>query len=275
MEIIYRNFMRLMSAGAFSTECTIEPMSRYKWGQLLALSDTYGVADYVSAGIIGISTSDSQKIPKDIAEAAYAKYNALTADKPTAQQVVDFTSNSSDMFANLHLRHKLKALVYNEIHSIDTSTASLSLLYKIIENGNAIIYGNIDYRLMIDLGRYLRNNGDKIDFVKLELWLRSLGLNKPANLIGSYLISVFGFVESEVQFLSKKDCDAYKKAVKPLRYTLNRASEEYDIRDYQDKLNDKLHIPDSRILSRISFFPSEVTCKFFSGIVKSLSNIEE
>jgi len=275
MEIIYRNFIRLMAVGAFNTDSVIEPMSRFKWGQTLRLADTYGVAGYVSAGIISMAEKTMTPVPRDILERAYAIYNAQQT--AMARHTVDFIPNKADTskFANALLNRRLRRIVHDEIHSIDTSTATLALLYLIIDNINESIHGSINYQLSINLGLYLRSNGDKIDFVKTERWLRTLGIRKPANLVGSYLIALFGFTESEVPFVSKVDGKALEKGVKPLRHTLVRAAREPDIRDYDDKMGDRYNIPDTRILSRLGCFPSEVACKFVTGVCKSLSNIEE
>jgi len=275
MEIIYRNFIRLMSAGAFSTDCAVEPMSKYKWNQMLALASTYGVADYVSAGIISVAAGGGRLIPKDIAESAYARYDTPAANASHAKKPFDPNKADTAKFASFYLNRKLKRIVNNEIHSIDTSTASLTLLYMIIDNINGIISDWIDFRQIIGLGLYMRSNGDKIDFVKTEGWLRTLGISKPASLVGSFLTALFGFADDEVQFISKSDRNAADKAVKPLKHTLSVASEETDIRDYQDKLAHKTHLSDSRILCRLHYFPVEVASRFFVGIAKSLSNIEE
>jgi len=275
MEIIYRNLMRLMAAGAFTANAEVEPMSRYKWNQMLTLAATYEVADYVSSGIISAVTRNASIVPKDVAEEAYARYNAQASARPKSEPVADFTKNAAEKFANLYLSHKLKRLVYNEIHSIDTSTATLTLLYKIIDNINGVIYCGIDFRKIIDLGLYLRLNGDKIDFVKAEQWLRALGLRKPSCLVGSYLISVFGFNVNEVPFIAKQDRKALEKAVKPLKYTLRRAMKEPDLLDCQARLAQRMRASDIRLLVRLGYFPSEVACKFVAGVAKSLSNIEE
>lgn len=274
MEIVFRNFIGLMSVGAFSTNVIVEPMSRFKWNQMMMLAKTYGVDEYVSSGIIRISTIDSRLIPKDVVESAYSScdFDKAHDEMPDAAK---FLRSADAKFANFYLRRKLKSLVYNELHSIDTSTTSLAFLYLIIDNINGVIYGGINFPQIIHLGQYLRTNGDEIDFVKVDKWMSDLGIYKPANLVGSFLVSLFGFTESEIQVLKKIDSNALNKAFAPLRYTINRATNESDIIDYREKLACKLHIPDSRILGRFFYFPIEVLSKFITGVLRSLSNIEE
>lgn len=275
MEIVYRNLITLMSVGAFSTTARVEPMSRFKWNQLLTLADTYGVSDYVAAGIISMSTRDNSLIQKDIVQNAYSRYDSPQQVLPRDKSEFDFNENGSAKFAYFMLNRKLKAIVYNEIHSIDTSTATLALLYMIIDNINEMIYGGINFRLTITLGQYLRTSGDKIDFVKTEQWLTTLGIKRQANLVGNYLTSLFGFDANEVPFISKVDDSAAQKALLPLRFTLGKAAQEPDMRDYHEKMNQRLQVSDTRLLSRFAVFPAEVVSKYVAGIAKSLSNIEE
>ena len=53
------------------------------------------------------------------------------------------------------------------------------------------------------MGEYLRTRGNKVDFVKLENWLNTLKLSAMAELQGNVLISVFGFEEDEIPFVTK------------------------------------------------------------------------
>ena len=51
MNIIQRNFFRLIRIGAFEQKEQIEPMSVYKWGQLFQLAVMHDVAGYVYEGL--------------------------------------------------------------------------------------------------------------------------------------------------------------------------------------------------------------------------------
>ena len=57
MKIIYRNFIRLLSSGAFGNICAIENMSEFKWYKLLSVAKEYGVYDYIRTGAIKIGNS--------------------------------------------------------------------------------------------------------------------------------------------------------------------------------------------------------------------------
>ncbi len=74
MKIIYRNFIRLLSSGAFGNICAIENMSEFKWYKLLSVAKEYGVYDYIRTGAIKIGNS---AIPKNI----YSEFNKMSPCK--------------------------------------------------------------------------------------------------------------------------------------------------------------------------------------------------
>ena len=67
------------------------------------------------------------------------------------------------------------------------------------------------------MGEYLRTRGNKVDFVKLENWLNTLQLSAMAELQGNVLISVFGFDEDEIPFVTKTDPNAYRLTLRSIQ----------------------------------------------------------
>ena len=100
--------------------------------------------------------------------------------------------------SNSLLNRRLKSLIYNELHSIDTSIEALDLLKLIVSNSETMFTRGMNLGGIITMGEYLRTRGNKVDFVKLENWLNTLQLSAMAELQGNVLISVFGFEEDEI-----------------------------------------------------------------------------
>lgn len=46
MQVVIRNFIKLLSTGAFQSYCTLEEMSEYKWNQLLYIAKINDVEDF-------------------------------------------------------------------------------------------------------------------------------------------------------------------------------------------------------------------------------------
>lgn len=51
MDIIQRNFLRLLRCGAFGKTEPIEPMSHWKWNRLYQISQIHGVTPWIRNGI--------------------------------------------------------------------------------------------------------------------------------------------------------------------------------------------------------------------------------
>ena len=127
MNIIERNFYRLLRSGAFGTEEVIEPMSVWKWGRLYHLSEMHDVAMYIYKGIEHCSDQFFVQIPQELneqwrqaaTEEASASAEAVeetAAAGPDAEEEVaaDCTSSAEDEVSSEE--------VSNETTSTDTIT---------------------------------------------------------------------------------------------------------------------------------------------------------
>jgi hypothetical protein len=100
------------------------------------------------------------------------------------------------------IQEKRRVSIYeNERHSIDTSIETLHLLNLIIFNIRQVETNEISIPGIIALGKYLREKGQHVDFVKLEDWIRILNIKKLTSLLASFLVQAFNFEKNEVPFL--------------------------------------------------------------------------
>ena len=77
------------------------------------------------------------------------------------------------------IQEKRRVSIYeNERHSIDTSIETLHLLNLIVFNIRQVETNEISIPGIIALGKYLREKGQHVDFVKLEDWIRILNIKK-------------------------------------------------------------------------------------------------
>lgn len=179
---------------------------------------------------------------------------------------------------NSFLNHRLEKIQENERHAIDTSVETLHLLRIIVSNVNGIISSGISIKGIIQLGQYLRTKGDKVDFVKLELWLRKLHIQRMAQLEGSILILFFDFEQDEIPFVNRIERGAYKLTLRSLEYNAN---EQHDIEFTQTstgfvKTTGGTMRKNIRSSMRyLSYAPIETISNFTSKVFRSLSEIEE
>ncbi|WP_298451979.1 hypothetical protein [uncultured Prevotella sp.] len=68
MQVVIRNFIKLLSAGAFNSNIEIEEMSEFKWKQLLYIAKINKVDDIITSGIIYLENSSDIIIPSKIKE---------------------------------------------------------------------------------------------------------------------------------------------------------------------------------------------------------------
>lgn len=66
MNVIQRNFLKLLVAGTFGNEEPLEPMSPHKWRLLFQLSQMHGVAALVYDGIDAYKNDFNLRVPSDL-----------------------------------------------------------------------------------------------------------------------------------------------------------------------------------------------------------------
>ena len=182
MNVLTRNYFRILREGAFGERQPIEPMSSFKWHQLRERAHEDNVESYLPGseephkGLRGLSEYKKGRRHKNIEKAEY--------------------------------------------HAIDTSIHSLDFLELIASNVHQTIAGRTRIDGIIEIGHFLRTKGDKVDFIKIEQWLHKLGIYNIAQLHASILIELFGFTPDEVPFIHRTSHKAVRLATDTHKLTL-------------------------------------------------------
>jgi len=271
MDVIQRNFFRILSSGAFNSQSNIEPMSPFKWRRLMQMVDAQQVIPVFVKGINKHSLDEGLRLPDSIIADIKARMND---NKTLSGKVPEKVKLSSRL-----LNHRLKGIIHNELHSIDTSIEALDILKLIVSNSQSMLTRGMDLDGIITLGQYLRTRGDKVDFVKLDAWLSRLMLHPMAELQGNILISVFGFDEDELPFVTKYDQKAYKLTLRSVSDLAKDTAQEWHfkqnsagfVRNNGAVLRRNLR----RSLRYVGYAPLETVSNFANNFVRSLSEIEE
>lgn len=271
MDVIQRNFFRILSSGAFNSQSNIEPMSPFKWRRLMQMVDAQQVIPVFVKGINKHSLDEGLRLPDSIIADIKARIND---NRTLSGKVPEKVKLSSRL-----LNHRLKGIIHNELHSIDTSIEALDILKLIVSNSQSMLTRGMDLDGIITLGQYLRTRGDKVDFVKLDTWLSSLMLHPMAELQGNILISVFGFDEDELPFVTKYDQKAYKLTLRSVSDLAKDTAQEWHfkqnsagfVRNNGAVLRRNLR----RSLRYVGYAPLETVSNFANNFVRSLSEIEE
>lgn len=282
MNIIKRNFLRLLRLGAFGENEVIEPMSKFKWEVIFHIANIHNVVGVIFDGIAKNKENEAL-IPQDIIlkykkildEEGYGIKAQATGSRPSVQLPDAGLSHMCNGFLNA----RLKRIRENEPQSTDASVETLNMLDIIVQATECTMTYGLSFATILRIGIYLRVDGDKIDFVKLENWLRKLNLTRMAQLEGSILIDIFGFEMDEIPFVNKMEPSAHKIAIEALEKPIRIDIEEWKISQKSTIFlanNSKAMMKTVKNCMKYFFFaPVEASSNFLHRFASSLSNLEE
>ena len=282
MNIIKRNFLRLLRLGAFGENEVIEPMSKFKWEVIFHIANIHNVVGVIFDGIAKNKENEAL-IPQDIIlkykkildEEGYGIKAQATGSRPSVQLPDAGLSHMCNGFLNA----RLKRIRENEPQSADASVETLNMLDIIVQATECTMTYGLSFATILRIGIYLRVDGDKIDFVKLENWLRKLNLTRMAQLEGSILIDIFGFEMDEIPFVNKMEPSAHKIAIEALEKPIRIDIEEWKISQKSTIFlanNSKAMMNTVMNCMKYFFFaPVEASSNFLHRFASSLSNLEE
>lgn len=271
MDIVQRNFINLLRYGALSDDVTIEPMTEFKWKKVITLAKSMKTDDILYQCLQ--SPTLLQSIPESII--------ALIRDiaDESAQRSNDDTETDLPRLSNVLLNKWLDKIRDNEVHAIDTSTESLQLLDLIVLNCHYILTFGISLRHLLQLGKYLRTTGQKVDFVKIDRWLQKLHLQRMAELEGNLIVALFQFEQDEIPFIQYSDPKASVYAERLLKDMTFCDTAESLFKQGKSGLIQGNTMATFRTISRcmrfFSYSPLESTSNMIGRFVANLSEIEE
>lgn len=263
MNIITRNFFRLLRSGALNEYEPMEPMSAFKWRRLDQMVHAQHVERAALKGIKNHQFDEMMNIPEDLAN--------QTPDNSTHQE--------EPRLSNHYLNFRLSRIENAERHAIDTNVDALNVLKIIVGNVSSMLNHGTMLSGIIELGSYLRNKGDKVDFVKLDTWLGKLQLRRMAQLQGSMLMSVFNFEQDELPFVRHVESAANKLVLRSVTHSASDTAEEWHFRQlssgFVQNNSALLRRNLRRSLRYITYAPLETVSNFFNNFARSLQEIEE
>lgn len=263
MDIITRNFFRLLSAGAFGEMEPLEPMSIFKWNKLAKMVKAQDVVVFAYNGV----RRYAEQIP------SASDLSTLTvSEEDTRAEITTELSNSI-------FNKRLKKIREAEHHAIDTSTETLHVLDIIVANQNNILDKGLSLNLVLHLGSFLRKQGDKVDFIKLDKWLANTHLESFAELIGNILIYVFKFSQEELPFVHRLIPNAYVLTMKSVGKTTPFVAATWNFKQNKAGMVSSNSSGVWRSINRnksfVPYAPVETVSNFFKNITRGLSEIDE
>lgn len=136
---------------------------------------------------------------------------------------------------------------------IETIAPTLDMLITLLGIVKATLRDGIQLWQVADLGQQLRQQGDRVDFVKLQGWIERLHFTRMAQLVGNMLTGLLGFSVDEVPFMQPSSSDG-------------------DI----DNIVESLFTDSARRPAKyLRYCPGESISSVVASITHSLGNIEE
>ncbi len=279
MNVIERNFFRLLRAGAFTNEEPIEPMSPWKWRRLYQIAVMLNVARQIGGGVEACQQEYFVSImPTDMKEKWAKAKSAPVQDKMVNTDDEEEGDNVTSL-TNPLLDRKLQAIMDAESDSSETPTRLM--LLNIVLNTRNILNEGIALPLLIELGQMTRNTASPIDYDKLGGWIKDLRLQPMADLLGTLLVLLLGFKQEEIHFMKKMLTKPAQQLTADMFRMSKEASDEWLVTQSSDQIfarstNSRAmfwHVGHSARYSRL--YPSEALTNFFKSFAHSLSHIEE
>lgn len=368
MDIVSRNFFRLLRSGVFGETELIEPMSAYKWRRVYQYSLMHNLTALIDDGTKKCKEQFFLQLPEDLKDTwhnttlkiarendarnavmhqLYTLLNdqqlrpillngLLTArlyDKPNhcVNHSISFyfpyqtQGNKADKWARNHcevtddgnrfqlvynfqgqlvehhhrmhiltnklLNHTLQSIIEKEFREneatyitvgntrVEVASHTLTLLLILLHIAQHILSNGISLKHLTDLGVFLRKEGDKVDYVKLQTWIDKLHMQRLAHLSAVLLIDLLHFTDDELPFMKPDGTRDITKVTNEL-FTMKPDKGNWYFQQGEDIF---VHATNSTAMmwhvrqsaKNFRYYPSESLTNFFASIAHSLSHIEE
>ncbi len=268
MNIIERNFYRLLRAGAFGTEEQIEPLSAWKWNRLYQLSEMHDVTPIVYQGLERCRDQFFVQVPEALAE-QWSRQRAQTDDEENDLLVADHLTNPL-------LNHKLQSILDAEDSNTETRTALLHLsgIVRFLMNAG------IPVKRVTEFGQFLRQSANRIDFNTLGQWISQLQFDAMAQITAVMLVKMLHFAPKELPFMKPLTDEQMERQMRKMFRQKNSHAEEWY---FSQGKNIFVHTSNAQAMMwhvrrSAKFFkycPAETVTNFFTSFAHSLSHIEE
>lgn len=263
MDVITRNFFRLLRSGALNEYEALEPMSSFKWRRLDQMVHAQHVEAAALKGARNHQYDEMMNIPRDLL--------TKTVDN---KMVID-----NVRLSNRLLNHKLRKIDHDEQLAANGHYATLDVLKIIVFTVSEMLNHGMMLNGIIILGSYLRTKGSDVDYEKLRRWLDKLHLRRMAQLMGSMLIAVFNFTPEELPFVQHVEPAAHRLVLRSVNHAASDTAEEWHFR----QTNSGFVRNNSALLRRnlrrslryVAYAPLETMSNYFNNFARSLQEIEE
>ena len=269
--IVAQQLIRLLGNGAFGLPVHLEVMSLFKWNRLVTMAEDHEVLDYLGKGMNN-NLSEFQHFPSQLADEIRIRLRQFvipTFDERYAVDAIHLHSSRP--------KRAFEELSDKELYESTPETRRLFLI--LMRNVCDMMLSGFCLRGIIDLGLALRQEGNHVDFVKLESWLDLVNLPRFMQLQGSILCQCFGFEVIEIPFMKEEDPKAGRLALSCMVDIGRYSSSDWNFRQVSGGFLFNNSRQWLRGIRRTNLYfpysPSESVRSLMHSMATSLSEIEE
>lgn len=267
MNIIARNFFRLLRAGAFGSNENVEPMSAWKWKQVYRVAVDQRVAPLLYRGIERLQGQFFLQIP----DAQLDKW----------RQEADASSEAGEAAQQLRLTNRLNDRRLNKIISTAASTSpTLEVLKALLRATRHMMDDGRYLQPVVEAAYLLRDEKSRIDNEQLAAWSDELHMTHIAQLEAALMHRLLGLPAELMPFAMLDDEKAVEVMTDDIFSNKHPQSGNLHFSQGNDIFvhtsNSKAMLWQAKRSARyFRYYPSESITNLFSAFAKSLTDIEE
>ena len=197
-----------------------------------------------------------------------------------------------ERLTNLLLNRQLSSIVERELReqspcrvvvnsrNVETLPPTLAVLHCLLHISHYLLNDGLALKQLVDLGVYMRSNGQNVDFVKLQDWIETLSLERVAQVAGLLLQDLLHFTPDELPFMD----DDTRVSVARLKEELF-AHKPLDGDDWYFTQGSSIFVHSSNnsalmwklghSVHHYKYYPKESVTNLMASLAHSLSHIEE
>ena len=268
MDVITRNFFRLLRAGAFGQQDMVEPMSVCKWRKALQLSMAHGVEAEAYEGLEVLNNQFFVEIiPADF-RAEWAEKASLRRQQQEEQKSADLSK------VNQRINKRLKDIA----DEIGVSTIEYRILEAMAQLAGTLLTDDYWIKQLLALGELIREQGSKTKRDIIKKGISKLQLGQMVQLEGALLVTLMGVMQEELPF----DCQTsrFTNQVEAIASSVPHGREQWVLSQgdniFVRTSNTSALVWSARRSARFfRYNPLDSVSQLFTSFAKSLTNIEE
>lgn len=274
--IISRNLLRLLRAGAFGMQEPVEPLSAWKWQRLADLARAHGVDGYVAQGIGRCGSQFFvQQMPPELLEQWRSKALTIaTPDNDDGDEGNEFLEPFK--LTNPLLNRRLQAILDDEQSDLTTR----QMLVMLLRVARYLLNRGLPLKHLVSLGLLIRRSGSKCNNDLLQQWIKELRLTRVAHLAAALLQQLFLFQPEELAFAGTEKAEDIAPFLSELPAPRSASMLEWQFRQDNTVF---VHTSNTsalwgqvrRSMKNMRYYPAESPTNFFASFAHSLSHIEE